>query len=139
MSTQMLEFHRGTKRKYLDIPYATLSPLQKLDIYLPDEGDDPFPVIVSIHGGAFMGCDKSDMQVLPMLEGLKRGHTVVAVNYRLSWEAMFPALVHDVKAATPKPTSAPLLRPFSCSTARWIPLSLCKCPSIRCEVAHYVH
>jgi acetyl esterase/lipase len=87
------------KRKYLDVPYAGLSPLQKLDIYLPEEGKGPFPVIVSIHGGAFMGCDKADLQVLPMLEGLKRGYAVVAVNYRLSWEARFPALVHDVKAA----------------------------------------
>jgi len=87
------------KRKYLDLPYADLSAAQKLDLYLPDEGEGPFPVIVSIHGGAFMGCDKADMQVLPMLEGLKRGYAVVAVNYRLSWEAKFPALVHDVKAA----------------------------------------
>lgn len=46
-----------------------------------------------------MGCDKADMQVLPMLEGLARGYAVVALNYRLSWEAAFPALVHDVKAA----------------------------------------
>jgi acetyl esterase/lipase len=87
------------KRKFLDVPYAHLSPAQKLDIYLPDVGDSPFPVIVSIHGGAFMGCDKGDVQVLPMLEGLKRGYAVVAVNYRLSWEAKFPALVHDAKAA----------------------------------------
>lgn len=87
------------KRKYLDIPYAHLSPSQKLDIYLPDEGTGPFPVIITIHGGAFMGCDKADMQVLPMLEGLKRGYAVVAINYRLSWEARFPALVQDVKAA----------------------------------------
>ncbi len=87
------------KRRYLDIPYANLSLSQKLDIYLPDEGEGPFPVILSVHGGAFMGCDKSDMQVLPMLEGLKRGYAVVAVNYRLSWEATFPALVQDVKAA----------------------------------------
>jgi acetyl esterase/lipase len=87
------------KRRYLDIPYANLSLSQKLDIYLPDEGEKPFPVILSIHGGAFMGCDKSDVQVLPMLEGLKRGYAVVAVNYRLSWEATFPALVQDVKAA----------------------------------------
>ncbi len=87
------------KRKYLDIPYADLSPSQKLDVYLPDEGEGPFPVIVSIHGGAFMACDKADMQVLPMLEGLERSYAVVAVNYRLSWEAIFPALVHDVKAA----------------------------------------
>ena len=86
------------RRRYLDIAYATLSPSQKLDIYLPDEGEGPFPVVLSLHGGAFMGCDKADMQVLPMLEGLKRGYAVVAANYRLSWEATFPALVHDAKA-----------------------------------------
>ena len=86
-------------RKWLDVPYAVLSPAQRLDIYLPDEGDGPFPVIVSIHGGAFMGCDKADLQVLPMLEGLKRGYAVVAINYRLSGEARFPALVHDAKAS----------------------------------------
>jgi len=87
------------QRKYLDIPYASLSPAQKLDLYLPDEDHERLPVILSIHGGAFMGCDKSDAQVMPMLEGLKRGYAVVAVNYRLSWEAIFPALVQDVKAA----------------------------------------
>ncbi len=87
------------KQKFLDIPYASLSPAEKLDIYLPDESDGPFPVIVSIHGGAFMGCDKADMQVMPMLEGLKRGYAVVAINYRLSGEAKFPALVQDAKAA----------------------------------------
>jgi acetyl esterase/lipase len=87
------------KRKILDIPYANQSPAQKLDIYFPDHIASPLPVIVSIHGGAFMGCDKSDMQVMPMLEGLKRGYAVVAVNYRLSWEAIFPALVQDGKAA----------------------------------------
>ena len=87
------------KRRFLDIAYAGPSPAQKLDIYLPEEGEGPFPVIMSIHGGAFMGCDKADMQVLPMLEGLERGYAVVAVNYRLSWQATWPALVHDVKAA----------------------------------------
>ncbi len=87
------------KRKFLNIPYAELSPAQKLDIYLPDEGDGPFPVIIAIHGGAFMGCDKADLQVLPMLEGLKRGYAVVSINYRMSGEARFPALVQDAKAA----------------------------------------
>lgn len=87
------------KRKFLDLPYAHRSPAQKLDIYLPDAGEGPFPVIVAIHGGAFMICDKADVQVLPMLEGLKRGYAVVSINYRMSGEAKFPALVHDVKAA----------------------------------------
>ena len=87
------------QRKFLDVPYANVSPSQKLDIYLPDEDLGPLPVILSIHGGAFMGCDKSDAQVMPMLAGLKRGYAVIALNYRLSWEALFPALVQDVKAA----------------------------------------
>ncbi|PWB56238.1 MAG: alpha/beta hydrolase [Anaerolineales bacterium] len=87
------------KHKMLDIPYASISPSQKLDIYLPDGFPAPYPVILQLHGGAFMGCDKADMQVVPMLEGLKRGYAVVATNYRLSWQAKFPALVQDVKAA----------------------------------------
>lgn len=87
------------KRKFLDVSYASLSPSQKLDIYLPDEGEGPFPVIMAFHGGAFMGCDKADLQVLPMLEGLKRGYAIVSCNYRMSGEAKFPALVQDAKAA----------------------------------------
>jgi acetyl esterase/lipase len=87
------------KRKWLDIAYATKSQAQKLDIYLPDDGDGPFPVILSIHGGAFKSGDKGDNQVTPMLEGLKRGYAVVSINYRLSQEAIFPALIYDVKAA----------------------------------------
>lgn len=86
-------------RKMFDICYAAISPAQKLDIYWPEEGDGPFPVIVSIHGGAFMGGDKRDVQVTSMLKGLKRGYCVVGVNYRMSGEATFPALVHDIKAA----------------------------------------
>jgi acetyl esterase/lipase len=86
-------------RKFLDIRYAYLSPAEMLDIYLPEVGEGPFPVILYIHGGAFMGCDKADLQVLPMLQGLKRAYAVVAINYRMSGEAKFPALVMDAKAA----------------------------------------
>lgn len=87
------------KRKMFDIAYANTSPAQKLDIYWPEEGNGPFPIIVSIHGGAFMGGDKRDVQVTPMLEALKHSYCVVGVNYRMSGEAKFPALVQDVKAA----------------------------------------
>jgi acetyl esterase/lipase len=87
------------KRKMFDLAYANVSLAQKLDIYWPEDGDGPFPVIVSIHGGAFMGGDKRDVQITSMLKGLKRGYCVVGVNYRMSGEAKFPALVHDIKAA----------------------------------------
>ena len=87
------------KRKWLDIAYASISPAQKLDIYLPDEGDGPFPVIISIHGGAFMFGDKADEQLNPMLKGLNHGYAIVSINYRMSGEAIFPANINDVKAA----------------------------------------
>lgn len=87
------------KRRFIDIKYADNSETQRLDIYLPEEGKGPFPVIFSIHGGAFMKDDKMDNQLEPMLKGLDRGYAVVSVNYRLSGEAIFPANIYDVKAA----------------------------------------
>ena len=87
------------KRKWLDIPYADRSPLQRLDIYLPDKGDGPFPVIATIHGGGWEFGDKGDDFNLPFLEGLKRGYAVACINYRLSDEAHFPSQIYDCKAA----------------------------------------
>lgn len=87
------------RRKWLDLPYATISQAQKLDIYLPDEGDGPFPVILNIHGGAFEIGDKRNAHLQSFLEGIKSGYSVVSVNYRLSREAIFPAAVQDIKAS----------------------------------------
>ncbi len=87
------------RRKWLDLPYAPISQAQKLDIYLPEEGDDPFPIILHIHGGAFAIGDKRDIHLLPFLEGIRRGYAVVSVNYRLSGEAIFPAGLQDIKAS----------------------------------------
>jgi acetyl esterase/lipase len=83
----------------LDITYANLSPTQKLDIYLPNEGEGPFPVILYIHGGGFAIGDKRDIHVLSFCRGLDKGYSVVSVNYRLSGEAIFPAGLQDIKAA----------------------------------------
>jgi acetyl esterase/lipase len=85
------------KNKFTDIAYAPKSETQKLDIYLPDEGNGPFPVIIAIHGGGFFAGSKNDSTI--MLKGLERGYAVVAVDYRLSDEATFPAAITDVKAA----------------------------------------
>jgi acetyl esterase/lipase len=82
-----------------DIAYATTSSAQKLDLYLASDTTRNSPVIISIHGGAFKFGDKADDQVVPMLEGLKKGYAVVSINYRLSQEAKFPAQIQDVKAA----------------------------------------
>ncbi len=87
------------RRKWLDVTYAPTSAVQQLDIYLPEEGGGPFPVLFYTHGGAFEIGDKRDDNLYPHLVGLVRGYAVVSVNYRLSGEAIFPAGLQDAKAA----------------------------------------
>ena len=48
-----------------------LAAAKKLDIYLPDEeGKSPYPVIVNLHGGAFMAGDNGHIEHLHSLFGL---------------------------------------------------------------------
>lgn len=42
------------KHYWLDVPYGN-DPRQSMDIWLPDEGDGPFPLIVFTHGGGWVG------------------------------------------------------------------------------------
>ena len=86
-------------QQWIDVAYASGSEAQKMDIYLPNEGEGPFPVIIQIHGGAFKSGDKASGELTPVLQALDRGYAVVAVNYRLSGEAQFPAQINDIKAA----------------------------------------
>lgn len=90
----------GYPHKWLDLPYASLSPAEKLDIYLPGTGAGPYPVIVYVHGGGWGVSDKRAAELEPALKnGLAHGYAVVSVNYRFSKEALFPAQILDVKAA----------------------------------------
>jgi len=80
-----------------DVAYATASSAQKMDIYVP-AGVGPFPVVVLIHGGAFKAGDKA-MEATNAAKLVANGYVAVSINYRLSGEAVFPAGVHDAKAA----------------------------------------
>lgn len=91
--------HTRITQKLLDVAYAGIPEAQKMDIYLPPEGNGPFPCIAFIHGGAFMACDKADAQVQPYLQATDLGYVVASLNYRLSGEAIFPAGIMDCKAA----------------------------------------
>ncbi len=84
------------QRKWLDVPYAHASRAQQLDIYLPNEGRGPFPVIIAVHGGAFAFGDKADGQLNGPFQAIQRGYGIVSINYRMSGEAPFPAAAHDV-------------------------------------------
>jgi acetyl esterase/lipase len=71
---------------------------QKLDLYLPEQGDGPFPLIAWIHGGGWAAGEKSDCP--PLNQGfVARGYAVASLGYRLSGHAIFPAQIEDCKAA----------------------------------------
>ncbi|MBQ8519596.1 MAG: alpha/beta hydrolase fold domain-containing protein [Agathobacter sp.] len=87
------------KNKYLDVPYGTESKSQCMDIYLPEEGEGPFPALIHIHGGGFAIGDKRDDHMDAYLKAIKRGMVAISVEYRLSGEAKFPAAVLDCREA----------------------------------------
>lgn len=82
---------------YRDLPYASSSASQVLDLYLPDMSGTP-PLIINIHGGAFLMGDKS-MEASNIAVQLEAGYAAASLDYRLSGEALFPAAVQDVKVA----------------------------------------
>jgi len=81
-----------------NIPYGE-DKLEQLDIYLPEEGNGPFPVIINVHGGGFTACDKHDFHLYPTMFALQQGFAVVAINYRLSPAVRYPEHYFDLKRA----------------------------------------
>jgi acetyl esterase/lipase len=68
----------------------------RLDLYLPEKAKGRLPVVVWIHGGAWMGGSKEGCPAVPFAA---KGYAVASVNYRLSQHAVFPAQIEDCKAA----------------------------------------
>jgi acetyl esterase/lipase len=97
----------GGVRVLAGVPYAALGgarPLE-LDLYLPPD-DALAPVVVFLHGGgwrlgsrhaagpAYRGADPT-----PFEQVARAGIAVASIDYRLSGEAVWPAQLHDAKAA----------------------------------------
>lgn len=85
-----------------DIPYAGRGDSTRhLDLLLPKsrKGTGLLPVVVYIHGGAWMSNDKSMGH--RMLADLVSGGEFagVTIDYRLSHQGIWPAQIHDCKAA----------------------------------------
>lgn len=87
------------KCSFLDVKYGNESNAQVMDIFLPDEGDGPFPLLIHIHGGGFAVGDKRDGHVKKLLDAIQKGYAFASINYRLSDEAIFPAAVLDCRNA----------------------------------------
>ncbi len=82
-----------------DRSYGEHPKRQLLDIYRPAERVTGAPVILQIHGGAWVIGHKQQ-QGQPLMHRLAgQGYVAVAMNYRLAPKARFPDPIIDVKAA----------------------------------------
>ena len=88
----------GITRKKLDLVYGPYER-NKFDIYYPETGEGPWPVVIFFHGGAFFKGDKGRYQLKPALFGLERGYAVISVNYRLAPTDLLPAAFLDARMA----------------------------------------
>lgn len=90
------------------IPYAEVEgcrPLE-LDLWLPEAGSGPAPLVLFVHGGAWRRGRRDDMGLRtrhwnpgPFARIAAAGFAVACVDYRLSGEARFPAPLDDLRAA----------------------------------------
>ena len=79
---------------HYDTTYAEYGNRRMLaDVFVPP-GDGPFPAAIVLHGGGWHSGDKMKFRAMG-LELAKRGYVTMAIAYRLSEEAKFPANIHD--------------------------------------------
>jgi len=99
IETEVISEQRTPAVRFLDVPYASQSAAQKLDVYIPS-GGGPYPLVIVIHGGGFETGDKAGSNEKQRINLLVRnGFAVASINYRLSGEAIYPAQIHDAKTA----------------------------------------
>ena len=80
-----------------NISYAEDDKWHLLDVYRPRKATRPLPVIVNIHGGAWVYGDKKVYAPYCMYLA-SRGFAVVNASYRLAPKHTFPAPLEDVGA-----------------------------------------
>jgi len=73
-----------------NLDYGSASPDGFLDLYTPSEAEGSLPLILWVHGGAYVGGDKEDNRILSV-QLAARGYAVAVINYRRAPEALYPS------------------------------------------------
>jgi acetyl esterase/lipase len=95
-----LPLHRSSIERVRNVTYARVRGLNlKLDVYRGWDKPDGCPVLLQIHGGAWVLGTKNDQGVPLMRRMARRGWVCVSVDYRLSPHATFPEHLIDLKRA----------------------------------------
>jgi len=95
---QPFRFGREGVRVHEHLSYGDAGKRNLLDIYQPvTPREGGFPVLLQVHGGGWMIGEKEQQAKPLMYHMAQRGWICVAINYRLSPKAAFPAHIVDVK------------------------------------------
>ncbi|MCL1794381.1 MAG: alpha/beta hydrolase [Oscillospiraceae bacterium] len=82
--------------KQLDIPYKQINGITLyIDLYMPENEKNP-PLVMWIHGGAWMYGDRKSPILLWQVE---RGYALASIEYRLTGQGIFPDHIIDCKNA----------------------------------------
>lgn len=87
--------------KFADVNYAGDDMrFHNMDIYLPKEKKDSYPVVIHTYGSAWsMNNYKGSADLNTICAALlKAGYAVVTPNHRSASDAIYPAQLHDLKA-----------------------------------------
>ncbi|TWU00746.1 SMP-30/gluconolactonase/LRE family protein [Stieleria varia] len=91
---------RPSIRSQLNVVYATVDGRELLmDVFTPTSGSPAKPCVIVVHGGGWLNGDKTRFRALA-LRLAERGYVTAAIEYRLGYEACFPAGIRDCNAAT---------------------------------------
>ena len=82
-----------------DVPYGPHPVAHRLDVYRPRDVPRPLPVLLYIHGGAFICCSKDTHRGLALIYAQRAGYLVFNINYRLAPRHRFPSAIADACAA----------------------------------------
>ena len=83
-------------KKHMDIAYKEINGITLyIDLYLPENETNP-PLIMWIHGGAWMYGDRKSPIMLWQVE---RGYALASIEYRLTGQGTFPDHIIDCKDA----------------------------------------
>jgi len=72
-----------------NIEYPSAFADNTLDVYMPKSATESLPVIIWVHGGGYIGGDKSDVQIYATALAAQ-GFAVVSMNYARAPEAKYP-------------------------------------------------
>lgn len=79
-----------------DLEYSSEDGRNRYDLYLPKNASEPLPVIVWVHGGAFVAGDKSGVENWAVMLA-NEGYAVAAADYQWAPEIQYPGQVRQIE------------------------------------------